>query len=217
MGKLAYLTKSSKEESIKMDPKKRPPQKTVGSFTLAEMSYLRMKQSLSESLKTYREEKGIAFAQLAERLGASESFIAQMEIGDAKTSLDMLIRAFLALEPTREELSQVMILATQAISTSPKWTASKILDFLAQKQEALQGMGVQRLGLFGSYSRGEASGDSDMDFLAVLEQPSFKRYMDVKFFLEDLFHSQVDLVLEDSLREEIRPRVLSEVKYVAGL
>lgn len=204
------------KESIKMEQKMTPP---AGSFTSADMSYLSIKQSLSESLKTYREEKGIASTQLAERLGANESLIAKMETEDgfAKTSLDMLIRAFLALEPTREELSQVMILAAQAISTPPKWTASKILDFLAQKQEALRRMGVQRLGLFGSYSRGQASGDSDMDFLAVLKQPSFRRYMDVKFFLEDLFHHQVDLVLEESLREEIRPRVLSEVKYVAGL
>lgn len=187
------------------------------SLTSVDMSYLSMKQSLSESLKTYRQEKGIASAQLAERLGASESLLAKMEAADAKTSLDMLIRAFLALEPTREELSQVMRLAAQAISSPPMWTASKILAFLAQKQEALQAMGVQRLGLFGSYSRGEASGDSDIDFLAVLSEPSFRRYMDVKFFLEDLFHRQVDLVLEESLREEIRPRVLSEVKYVAGL
>lgn len=78
-------------------------------------------------------------------------------------------------------------------------------------------MGVHKLGLFGSYLRGTAKADSDMDFLVVLERPSFDDYMDVKFFLEDLFQSQVDLVIEENLKVGLRPYILNEVKYVAGL
>jgi len=38
------------------------------------------------------------------------------------------------------------------------------------------------IGLFGSYRRGTFTTNSDMDFLIVLERPSFDGYMDVKFF-----------------------------------
>jgi len=41
--------------------------------------------------------------------------------------------------------------------------------------------------------------------------------MQVKFYLEDLLGRPVDLVLEESLREELRPTVLDEVLYAQGL
>ena len=78
-------------------------------------------------------------------------------------------------------------------------------------------MGVRKIGLFGSYRRGTSTIDSDIDFLITLENSSFDAYMDVKFFLEDLFHCKVDLVLEKVLKPRLRPYVLAEVEYAAGL
>lgn len=56
-----------------------------------------------------------------------------------------------------------------------------------------------------------------MDFLVVLERPSFDNYMDLKFFLEDLFSCKVDLVMEDTLKPRLRPYILEEVIYAQGL
>ena len=98
-----------------------------------------------------------------------------------------------------------------------QWTGPEILRTLHMHCEELHRMGVRRLGLFGSYLRGTAKPDSDMDFLVVLERPSFDDYMDVKFFLEDLFQRQVDLVLEDNLKAGLRPYIMNEVTYVSGL
>jgi uncharacterized protein len=98
-----------------------------------------------------------------------------------------------------------------------QWTGPEILRTLHMQREELHRMGVRRLGLFGSYLRGTAKPDSDMDFLVVLERPSFDDYMDVKFFLEDLFQRQVDLVLEDNLKAGLRPYIMNEVTYVPGL
>ena len=98
-----------------------------------------------------------------------------------------------------------------------QWTGPEILRTLHMHREELHRMGVRRLGLFGSYLRGTAKPDSDMDFLVVLERPSFDDYMDVKFFLEDLFQRQVDLVLEDNLKAGLRPYIMNEVMYVSGL
>lgn len=96
-------------------------------------------------------------------------------------------------------------------------TSQEILEVLSRHRETLWKMGVRKIGLFGSYRRGTPAPESDMDFLVVLEQPSFDRYMDVKFFLEDLFQCRVDLVLEPDLKPRVRPYVLAEVEYVPGL
>jgi len=73
--------------------------------------------------------------------------------------------------------------------------------------------GVRSIGLFGSAARGEAGPDSDVDVLVEFEAPTFDRYMDLKFHLEDLFGRPCDLVLADSLKEGVRRAALSEVVY----
>jgi predicted nucleotidyltransferase len=83
-------------------------------------------------------------------------------------------------------------------------------------QAVLQRMGVRKLGLFGSYRRGTATVTSDIDFLVVLEQPLFDAYMEVKFFLEDLFGCPVDLALEETIKPRLRPYILEEVVYAQG-
>ena len=43
---------------------------------------------------------------------------------------------------------------------------------------------------------------------------TFDNYMDLKFFLEGILDAKVDLVLKNTLREEIKEHVLSEAIYV---
>ena len=76
-------------------------------------------------------------------------------------------------------------------------------------------MGAQKIGLFGSYSRGTATPDSDLDFLVVLEKSTFDGYMDLKFYLEDLFGLEVDLVLEKGVKPRLRPHIMAEVIYAS--
>lgn len=97
-----------------------------------------------------------------------------------------------------------------------KFTSKKILNSLEQHKAELSQMGVRKIGLFGSYRRGDATSASDMDFLVALEKPSFDGYMNVKFFLEDLFSCEVDLVLEETIKPRLRPQILSEVVYATG-
>ncbi len=95
------------------------------------------------------------------------------------------------------------------------WTMQEIISTLTQRLAALQSMGVQKIGLFGSYSTGVATPDSDMDFLVVLEKPSFDSYMDLKFYLGDLFGSKIDLVMEKNIKPRLRSHILAEVIYAA--
>ncbi|MGZ3639155.1 MAG: nucleotidyltransferase family protein [Ktedonobacterales bacterium] len=96
-------------------------------------------------------------------------------------------------------------------------TPERILDILKEHQTHLQALGVRSLGLFGSFRRGTPHAASDLDFLLVLQRPSFSDYMAVTFFLEDLFGRPVDLALAESLKPRLREHILSEVLYAEGL
>lgn len=95
-----------------------------------------------------------------------------------------------------------------------QWTRDSILNFLNKNMTELRTMGVQKIGLFGSYARGDQSSDSDIDLLLIMDNFTFANWMDVWNFLEDNFGCKVDLVPEKDLREELRSQVLSEVQYV---
>lgn len=57
--------------------------------------------------------------------------------------------------------------------------------------------GVKRLGLFGSYARGEARDDSDLDFLiSTGEMRGLLQYMGFVLDLEDAFGCHVDVVTD---------------------
>jgi hypothetical protein len=78
-----------------------------------------------------------------------------------------------------------------------------------------QRFGVSILGVFGSIVRGEVSLESDVDILVEFQVPTFDRYMDLKFHLEDLLGRSVDLVLKGSLKPALRDHILREVCNVA--
>lgn len=78
----------------------------------------------------------------------------------------------------------------------------------AHSAEIRERFGVDRLRLFGSCARDDASDMSDIDVLVSFRDvPTFDGYFDLKFFLEDLLGRSVDLVTESGLRAEVRPYV----------
>jgi len=93
-------------------------------------------------------------------------------------------------------------------------TTLQILNFLrSHKEEFRQKFGITKLGLFGSYARGEATKDSDIDI--VVDMPSnFDLYYDFKYFLEDNLHLKIDLGLLKTVRKQLKTDILKEVIYV---
>lgn len=91
-----------------------------------------------------------------------------------------------------------------------------VLTLLRQHETILEErFGVKRIGIFGSFVRGEERPDSDVDVLVVFqkEEETFDHYMDCKFYLEDLFDRKVDLVIEDTIKNRLKEPILSEVIY----
>ena len=91
-----------------------------------------------------------------------------------------------------------------------------ILSVIEQNQAALKKLGVRRLGLFGSCARGEATAESDLDFVVEFSDKSFDAYMDLKSFLEDLFRSRVDLVTVNSIKPRLLQIIQRETVYASG-
>lgn len=94
---------------------------------------------------------------------------------------------------------------------------SEILQLLEENRSKIKSFGVRRLGIFGSVARNEQTETSDIDVLVELEKETFRGYMGLLLFLEDLFGRKVDLAIKDSIKPRIKDRVLSETVYVKGL
>jgi uncharacterized protein len=68
--------------------------------------------------------------------------------------------------------------------------------------------GVRSLRIFGSWARGSATPESDVDLLVAFDGPATaRRFYGLQSFLEDLLGRPVDLVTEQALRQELRARV----------
>jgi ribosome-binding protein aMBF1 (putative translation factor) len=73
-----------------------------------EAAFVELKLRLSESLKRRRQSKKLSQAALAKKIKSSQSRVAKMEAGDPSVSLDLLIRALLAIGVTRNDLARVL-------------------------------------------------------------------------------------------------------------
>ena len=98
-----------------------------------------------------------------------------------------------------------------------KHIKEEILGVLSANEAKIKSFGVQSLSLFGSSARGEDTPESDLDFVVEFEKKSFDSYMDLKFFLEELFERPVDLVLADGIKPRLRVAILREAIHAPGL
>ena len=63
-----------------------------------------MKLALAKNLKARRQSRKLRQAEIAKRLGSSQSRIAKMEVADKSVSLDLLVRSLLSLGATRQDI-----------------------------------------------------------------------------------------------------------------
>jgi predicted nucleotidyltransferase len=132
-------------------------------------------------------------------------------------TLPAFFRALRGEKPTRQDMMKT---ADAIRGTRPSGqpaaapAASAVGALRAKKRELSRRFGIRRIGIFGSTAIGTARPDSDVDVLVDMREPTFDRYMDLKFLLEDLFGRQVDLVLDESLKPALRPDVERDVVYV---
>ena len=93
---------------------------------------------------------------------------------------------------------------------------AELSKLLKKHQPELLQHGVESLAVFGSFARGEASLDSDIDLLVDFNRPvGLFEFIRLKSYLEDLTGRRVDLATRDALRPALRETILSEAVHVA--
>uniref|UniRef100_A9A7V8 protein adenylyltransferase n=1 Tax=Methanococcus maripaludis (strain C6 / ATCC BAA-1332) TaxID=444158 RepID=A9A7V8_METM6 len=82
-------------------------------------------------------------------------------------------------------------------------------------QELCERENIVYLGLFGSYSRGEETKDSDIDFLVKFSgNKSLFKIIKISQELSKIFGKKVDLVTENSLSKYIKKDVLKDIEVI---
>jgi uncharacterized protein len=73
--------------------------------------------------------------------------------------------------------------------------------------------GVRNIGYFGSYARGNAHEDSDLDLLVEFDRPIGWEFFTLEKYLEQVFGIPVDLVTKNAIKEQLKQPILNQVQY----
>lgn len=97
-------------------------------------------------------------------------------------------------------------------------TKHDLIRIIESNEASLQKLGVCRLGLFGSFVRGEQGDDSDVDLSVEFApgQATFDHFMGLAFLCEDLLGRRVEIVTPNSLSPHLGPSILRDVEFVLG-
>jgi predicted nucleotidyltransferase len=93
----------------------------------------------------------------------------------------------------------------------------KDIEIIIQKhkKELEEKFGLRKIGIFGSYVRGDQVQDSDIDILVEIERPmGFIKFIKLENHLSQILDSKVDIVTKKALKPYIGRRILQEVQYV---
>lgn len=95
-------------------------------------------------------------------------------------------------------------------------TKQDIVKALRDNRVQIEALGVARMGLFGSFVRGDQNAQSDVDMLVEFKpgQKTFDNFMQLCFLLDDLLQRRVEVLTPESLSPYIGPHILKEVEYV---
>ena len=99
-----------------------------------------------------------------------------------------------------------------------KKSLDRIKEILKKHEKELkEKYGIKEIGIFGSYLRGEAKEESDLDILVEFKPDakiSLLDFVELENYLSDLLEVKVDLVEKSALKPRIGKGILGEVVYV---
>jgi predicted nucleotidyltransferase len=76
--------------------------------------------------------------------------------------------------------------------------------------------GVTRMGIFGSFVRGEQTRSSDIDMIVEIEKgrKNIHSFLQLRRFLEKELAKKIDLGFEHSLKPTVRDKIKEQIIYV---
>jgi len=159
-------------------------------------------------IKKLRRTRRMTQSQLGQLCGMSKSQISRMENGTLG-SPETISRVLNALD------YEVKLEIVDRRSIMPLKTDA-VLDTLKQyKEQNSVKYGITKLGLFGSYARGEQTPDSDIDICIAIDPPSLLKLGGIYSDLHELFNKEIDVVsLTGTHKEEFIRELNKDVIYV---
>jgi uncharacterized protein len=92
-----------------------------------------------------------------------------------------------------------------------------IKNILKEEKNNLSALGIDQIGIFGSFVRGEEKPESDIDVLVNINSDStltLFTLVDIELRLSERLNRRVDLVIKSDLKPDIGRHILAEVEYV---
>ena len=79
-------------------------------------------------------------------------------------------------------------------------TQNQIISLLrAEKSYLTKEFGVVNIGLFGSFARGQAGMDSDIDLIVELTEPRFDYLAGLQVYLEKKFNRKIEIIRKGNM------------------
>ena len=105
--------------------------------------------------------------------------------------------------------------ARAGVGTSGGRKMKAVVTLRENEETMKERYGVKRIGIFGSFARGEETQGSGIDILVDFDEgkKTFDNYMELKYFLEDLFGRKIDLVTIQALKPQLKEDILQGVIY----
>lgn len=93
----------------------------------------------------------------------------------------------------------------------------QVLDLIQSRKSAIQQLGAERLGLFGSFARGEQKETSDVDLVVEFKSgmKTYRNLLSLADLLEELLQKKVDLLTWEGMASFVQQEVKKNIEYVS--
>lgn len=87
---------------------------------------------------------------------------------------------------------------------------------IAENKRGFYNFGVRRVGLFGSFARGQQSPASDVDLLVDFAPPkkTYRNFLGVADLAEKLLDRKVEVLTSESVSQYLKPYIEKDIIYV---
>ncbi len=90
-------------------------------------------------------------------------------------------------------------------------TREEVQRRISEHRRELAELGIRSLDIFGSVARGEATPDSDVDLLVEFDRTiGLFHFFRVQWRLEQILGCDVDLVMRDAVKPQLRDQIFRE-------
>jgi uncharacterized protein len=97
-------------------------------------------------------------------------------------------------------------------------TRDQIISFIAKNKDLFRNkFHITKIGIFGSFARGEQNKESDLDLIVEFEDDTQNLYdlkLDIKEFFRSELGIEIDICREKYIKPRIKKEILKETVYV---